>query len=159
MADKQCDKDDLVKFCRKQRSVVWKHFERKNKHSVCKHCGKTFVYRGGMSNFCSHLKNAHQSLWPASDKDETTERTTASTQRIDTYVVSDSRKVCSSTKSEAITSLVIDWISANSRPISAVVEDTGLRQLFGYIEPAYSLPSCTQVTSIVKNVMQVARKV
>ena len=40
MADKQRDKDDSVKFCRKQRSVVWKHFERKKKHSVCKLCGK-----------------------------------------------------------------------------------------------------------------------
>ena len=88
-------------------------------------------------------------LWPASDEDETTERTTASTKRIDTYVVSDLRKVCSSARSEAITSLVVDWISANSRLIS-VVEDTGLKQLFGYIEPAYSLPSRTQVTSIVK---------
>ena len=75
------------------------------------------------------------------------------------YVVSDLRKVCSNAKSEAITSLVVDWISANNRPISAVVEDTGLRQLFGYIEPTYSLPSRTQVTSIVKNIMQVARKV
>ena len=148
MADKQRDKDDSVKFCRKQRSVVWKHFERKKKHSVCKLCGKTFAYHGGTSNLRSHLKNAHQSLWPASDEDDT-ERTSARTKLIDTYVVSDSRKVCSSARSEAITSLVVDWISANSRPIS-VVEDMGLKQLFGYIEPAYSLPSRTHVTSIVK---------
>ena len=148
MADKQRDKDDSVKFCRKQRSVVWKHFERNKKHSICKLCGKTFAYHGGTSNLRSHLKNAHQSLWPASDEDDT-ERTSARTKLIDTYVVSDSRKVCSSARSEAITSLVVDWISANSRPIS-VVEDTGLKQLFGYIEPAYSLPSRTHVTSIVK---------
>ena len=34
--------------------------------------------------------------------------------------------------------LVVDWISANSRPIS-IAEDAGLKQLFGYIEPAISL--------------------
>ena len=61
------------------------------------------------------------------------------------YVGSDLQRVCSSVRSEAITNLVVDWISANSCPIS-IVEDTGLKQLFGYIEPAYSLPSCTQVT-------------
>ena len=79
-----------------------------------------------MSNLCSHLKNAHQSLWPASDEDEDTERTIVNTKRIDTYVGSDLRRVCSSARSEAITNLVVDWISANSRPIS-IVEDTGLK--------------------------------
>ena len=103
MADKQRDKDDLVKFQRKQRSVVWKHFDRKKKHSVCKHCGKRFAYYGGMSNLRSHLKNAHQSLWPASDEDEDTERTIVNTKHIDTYVGSDLRRVCSSVRSEAIT--------------------------------------------------------
>ena len=44
---------------------------------------------------------------------------------------------------------MVDWISANSRPIS-VVEDAGLQQLFQYVEPAYRLPSRTQVASIVK---------
>ena len=103
MADKQCDKDDLVKFQRKQWSVVWKHFDRKKKHSVCKHCGKRFAYHGGTSNLHSHLKNAHQSLWPASDEDEDTERTTVNTKHIDTYVGSDLRRVCSSARSEVIT--------------------------------------------------------
>ena len=88
MADKQRDKDDSVKFCRKQHSVV----SREGKHSVCKHCGKTFAYHGGTSNLRSHLKNAYRSLWPANDEDETTERTSASIKCIDTYIVSDSRK-------------------------------------------------------------------
>ena len=112
----------------------------------------------GTSNLHSHLKSAHQSLCPASDEDEDTERTIVNTKHIDMYVGSDLQRVCSSVRSEAITNLVVDWISANSCPIS-IVEDTGLKQLFGYIEPAYSLPSHTQVTSIVKNIIKVTRKV
>ena len=130
MADKQCDKDDLVKFQWKQQSVVWKHFDRKKKHSVCKHYGKRFVYHGGTNNLRSHLKNAHQGLWPASDEDKDTESTTVNTKHIDTYVGNDLRRVCSSARSEAITNVVVDWIhSANGRPIS-IVEDTGLKQPF-----------------------------
>ena len=123
---------------------MWKHFNRKK---VCKHCGKRFAYHGGTSNLLSHLKNAHQNLWPTSDKDKDTERTTvSSTKHIDTYVVSDLQKVFSNARSKAITNLVVNWISANSRPIN-IVEDTGLQQLSEYIEPAYSV---LQVTSIVK---------
>ena len=43
-------------------------------------------FYGETSNHCSHLKNAHRSLWPASDKDESTERTTVNTKCINTYV-------------------------------------------------------------------------
>ena len=50
---------------------------------------------------------------------------------------------------DVITNLVVDWISANSYPVS-VVGDAGLQQLFEYIEPAYSLSSHTHVVSIVK---------
>ena len=66
--------------------------------------------------------------------------TIAGTKRIDTYIVSNSWKTFSSARAEAITNLVVDWISDNSCPIG-VVEDMSLLQLFGYMEPAYSLPS------------------
>ena len=158
MASGRSDEVEPVKFKRKQRSVVWKHFVRKKTHSVCKHCGKTFMYHGGTSNLRSHLKALHSTLWTASlNDDEDGEITNAGTKRIDAYVVNDSRKVCSSARAEAITNLVVDWISVNSRPIS-IVEDTGLQQLFGYMEPAYSLPSRTHVASIVKKRHILARK-
>ena len=159
MAAGTCDEDVAVKFQRKQCSVMWKYFVRKKKHSVCKHCGKTFMYHGGTSNLRSHLKALHSTLWTASlsDEDEDGEITIAGTKRIDAYVVSNSRKVCSSTRAEVITNLVVDWISANSRPIS-IVEDTGLQQLFVHMEPAYSLPSCTYVASIVKKCHTNAKK-
>ena len=157
MAERPCDKEGSTKSQRKQWSVVWEHFEKKKRNCVCKHCGKTFAYHGGTSNLRSHLKNVHRTLWLANDEDEDSERIATKTKRIDIYVVSDLWKVCSKARSEAITNLVVDWISENSRPIS-VVEDAGLQQLFQYVEPAYRLPSCTQVASIVKNIIQVAKK-
>jgi len=91
-------------------------------------------------------------LWTASlsdDEDNDAGMTAVGTKRIDSYIESDSRKVCSNTRAGIITNLLVDWISVNSRLLS-VVEDAGLQQLFEYWEPAYSLPSHTQVTSIVK---------
>ena len=160
MAAGERDEDVAVKFQQKQSSVVWRHLVRKKKHSVCKHCGKTFMYHGGTSNLRSHLKALHSTLWTASlsDEDEDGEITIAGTKRIDAYVVSNLRKVCSSARVEVITNLVVDRISANSRPIS-VVEDTGLQQLFAYVEPVYSLSSHTHVASIVKNAILMQRKV
>ena len=118
------------------------------------------MYHGGMSNLRSHLKALHATLWTVSlsDEDEDGEITIAGTKCIDAYVVSDSRKVFSSARADVITNLVVDWISANSHLIS-FVEDTGLQQLFAYMEPAYSLPSRTRVASIVKNVILMQRKV
>ena len=52
---------DSDKFQQKQHSVVWKHFVRK-KTSVCKHCGKTFMCQGGMSNLHSYLKAVHSTF-------------------------------------------------------------------------------------------------
>ena len=120
----------------KQWSVVWKHFDRKKKHSVST-VEKDSHITEERATFTVTWK-IHTRVWPASDEDENTERTIVNTKCIDTYVGSD----CSSTRSDAITNLVVDWISANSHPIS-IVEDIGLKQIFGYIEPAYSLPSCS----------------
>ena len=155
------DRDDSVQFKRKHRSVVWNHFTRRKKTSTCNHCGKTFTYLGETNNLRSHLKASHSVSWTASlsgDEDDDAGMTVVGTKLIDSYIESDSRKVCSNARAGVITNLLVDWISVNSRSIS-VVEDAGLQQLFEYLEPAYSLPSCTQVASIVKNVMPMVKKV
>ena len=50
MADKQCDKDGLGEVPPKRAVCRVKTFREKEKHSVCKHCGKTLVYHVRMSN-------------------------------------------------------------------------------------------------------------
>lgn len=142
--------DSAVTFQRQKRSIVWNHFEKKKKHSVCKYCGKSFVYYGGTSNLRTHLKNAHPSVWPTADSGDEEDKTSAGTKSIKSFYATDkSRRVCSNAKSEALTNLVVDWISENSRPIS-IVEDTGLKRMFAYVEPGYRMPSRTQVMSMVK---------
>ena len=107
-------------------SVMWKHFdfEKKKRQSICKHCGKSFVYYSGTSNLRAHLKSAHPSMWPTPNSGDEEDKTPAGTNSIEFFYATDSksRRVCSNAKSKAITNLVVDWISENSRPIS-IVED------------------------------------
>jgi len=142
------DTTGSVLFRRQKRSIVWKHFDRKKNHSVCKYCSKSFVYHGGTSNLRMHLKNKHRNIWPTESEDEE-DKTSAGTKPIDVYTLNKSRRACSNAKSEAITNMLVDWISENSRPIS-IVEDAGFQRMFTYIEPSYHIPSRTQVVSIVK---------
>ena len=112
--------------------------------------GKSFAYYGGTSNLRTHLKNAHPSVWPTADSGDEEGKTPAGTKSIEFfYATEKSRRVCSNAKSEATTNLVVDWISENSQLIS-IVEDTGFKRMFAYIEPGYRIPSRTQVTSIMK---------
>ena len=143
----------MATFKRNKRSIVWKHFdfERKKRQSICKHCGKSFVCYGGTSNLHTHFKSAHPSVWPTADSGDEEDKTPVGTESIEFFYVIDSKswRVCSNAKSEAMTNLVVDWISENSRPIS-ILEDTGLKWMFAYMEPGYWIPSRTQVTSMVK---------
>ena len=119
--------DSAITFQHKKRSNVWKHFEKKKKNSICRLCGKSFVYYGGTSNLRTRLKNAHPSVWPTADSGDEEDKTSTGTKSIESFYATDkSRRVCSNAKSETITNLVVDWILENSRPIS-IVEDTGLK--------------------------------
>ena len=71
--------DAAVMFKRQKRSIVWNHFERKKKPSICKHCGKSFAYYGDTSNLRTHLKNAHPSVWPTADSGDEEGKTPAGT--------------------------------------------------------------------------------
>ena len=53
MADKQRNKDGLGEVPPKRAVCSVETFSREGKHSLCKHCGKTLVYHGGMSNLRS----------------------------------------------------------------------------------------------------------
>ena len=66
-------------------------------------------------------------MWPTADSGDDEGKTPAGTKSIEFfYATEKSRRVCNNAKSEAITNLVVDWISDNSRPIS-IVEDTGFK--------------------------------
>ena len=130
--------DAAVTFKHQKCSIVQNHFERKN-HSICKHCGKRLAYYGGTRNLCSYFKNAYPSEWPTADSGDKEGKTPAGTKSIKFfYTMEKSRRVCSNAKSKAITNLIIDWISENSQLIS-IIEDTGFKRMFAYIEPGYRI--------------------
>ena len=80
-----------VMFKHNKSSVMWKHFyfERKEKQWICKYCGKSFVYYGGTSNLCSHLKNMHLSVWPTTKTGEEEDKTPAGTKSIEFFYATD----------------------------------------------------------------------
>ena len=92
------------------------------------------MYYIGTGNLCTHLKSVHPSMWPTPDSGDEEDKTPTGTKSIEFFYATDnkSRRVCSNAKSEAITNLVVNWISENSRTIS-IVEDTGLKRLFPYM--------------------------
>ena len=77
--------DTIVTFKHQKRSIVWNRFERKEKHLIHKHCGKSFAYYGGTSNLHTHLKNTHPSVWPTADSGDEEDKTPAGTKAIEFF--------------------------------------------------------------------------
>ena len=79
--------DAAVMFMHQKRSIMWNHFERKKKHSICTHCGKSFAYYRGTSNLCSHLKNAHPSVWSTANSEDEEGKTPDGTKSIKFFLL------------------------------------------------------------------------
>ena len=77
--------DTAVMFKHQKCSIVWKPFERKKKHSICKHCGKSFAYYGGSSNLHTHLKNAHPNMWLIANSGDEEDKTPAGTRSFEFF--------------------------------------------------------------------------
>ena len=84
--------DAAVMFKHQKRSNMWNHFERKKKHSICKHYGKSFAYYRGTSNLRTHLKNAHPSVWPTADSGDEEGKTPDGTRSIKFFLLQRSRE-------------------------------------------------------------------
>ena len=83
--------------------------------------------------------------------------TSAGTRRIDSFAVSTAVKKCPPAKSSLITELVADWVSENMRPLS-IICDSGFRRLMDFVEPEYTVPSRTHLTSTLKTRFKACRK-
>jgi len=103
-----------------------------------------------------HLKRIHPETQPKVS-DSTDTQTSAGTKPIHSFLVDTRQKVCSVEKSSKITQLVADWVSENMRPIG-VVQDSGFKRLLGFVEPGYTVPSRTHVTSVLQKRHSSAKK-
>lgn len=128
--------------------------EPKKGKASCKLCPKVLSFNGSTtSNLWNHVKSVHDRVLSASNdssepkvKSEPSPAPGRTTGRISSFF---SKSVCSDERSRQITSLLADWCARNVRPMS-IVEDVGLRDLFRFVEPGYTVPSHTHITSVLK---------
>ena len=133
-------------------SAVWEYFEepivvpetgkdgKQVKKVACKLCDQQLTDGGGTTNLMSHLRAKH----PEQYKRITDSATSSSSKQT---TLSTAFHKCSPQRSSAITDLIAEFVARDLRPLS-VVDGVGFRQLLGYIEPGYKVPSRTHVTSI-----------
>ena len=60
-----------------------------------------------------------------------------------------SKQVCPESQARKIYKLLALWCARNNRPAN-IVEDVGLRDIFGYIEPGFRVPSHTHISALLK---------
>ena len=58
-------------------------------------------------------------------------------------------KPCSIDTQKQTTGILTRWVWMDMRPIS-IVQDQGLRELLGLVEPNYRLPSTTHVSALIR---------
>lgn len=58
-------------------------------------------------------------------------------------------KTCSVPKTEALTQLLVEWVTSDMRPLN-IVNDGGLQRVLHFLEPGFAVPSRTHIASIVK---------
>ena len=132
---------------RNSRSGVWTHFTKvggKEDEVVCSICKKALSYNGATtSNLHAHLKKYHLSVLSSSSEKKPAAQTTMTD-----FAAKRAIKSCGAAQSEAITSLLIGWVTTNMRPLS-VLNDSGLQSLLQHLEPGYTVPSRTYVSTAI----------
>ena len=119
-------------------SDVWKFYEKKEGKAKCLLCTKELIYSGGTSNLRDHLNRMHQNEYhPLKSAQVTIDRAFTTV-----------RSTCSEARSKRISELIVEMIALDMRP-SRMVECQGFRKMMAFVEPGYSCPSATHISSIV----------
>ena len=58
-------------------------------------------------------------------------------------------RTCSPATAQHITDLIVDWLTADLRPLN-VIHDEVFRSFLAYLTRAYLVPSCTHITTYIK---------
>uniref|UniRef100_A0A1X7SFL6 BED-type domain-containing protein n=1 Tax=Amphimedon queenslandica TaxID=400682 RepID=A0A1X7SFL6_AMPQE len=98
------------------------------------------AYHGGTTSMKNHLSSHHPSCLSAS------EVTCSSVQSLDNFTV---QKKCPAERSKEITKRIAEMVARDLRPLS-LVEGEGFKRLMNYVEPGYTVPSHTHVTTICR---------
>ena len=145
------------------KSSVWEFMERDTPQkgkARCKLCEKVLAFNGSTTtNLWNHVRNIHDKLLKgesAAASSSSQSRTPASScvplrtsggsGGLPSFFAS---AKCSDQRAGHISRLLAEWCARNVRPLS-IVEDDGLRDVFKFVEPGYTMPSHTHVTNILK---------
>ena len=95
-----------------------------------------FSWKGGTtSNLRKHIQTAHSIAWSNIERSQASPSSAAKRPgSIDVHL--------KRTRSEEITSSIVDFIALDLRPIS-IVDGVGFRRLLYHLEPGYRVPSHT----------------
>ena len=155
-----------------QRSNVWDHFSQPvAKKAQCKHCLGKYTYTGGTTNLSNHLqtckafkdtRDSQKDSEPVSTAAAAADckksvSTVVGTKPMQAFVVSQSRRPCSSVRASQIRGLIAGWVTSDMRPLG-ISNDPGFRQLMSFIEPSFTVPSRTTVASMVRRRHECAKK-
>jgi hypothetical protein len=128
---------------KQRRSVAWKYFEHFEEENVrCTECGTVLSYHNSTSSMLSHLSAIHGiSSQSSADSSGTVQ------QKLDRYAYSTR---CSKERASEITKRIARMVALDLRPIS-IVEGRGFGELLEYIEPGYSVPSHTHISTTCRH--------
>ena len=109
----------------------------------------------GFKNLWHHIRSAHDKIMAESSP--VAGRGVSSQSPGNTLSAAESKGLlgyftkakCSDERTRQISQLLVDWCIRNVRPMS-IVEDTGLRDVFRFVEPGFVVPLRTHLTALVK---------
>ena len=143
---------------RESRSSVWEFVERDNPkkgNAKCKLCSKVLVFNGSTTtNLWNHVRIMHDKLLKV-------EKSTSGAAQAPGKLVLPpqtgssglpaffAKASCGEQRARMISRLLAEWCARNVRPVN-IVQDDGLRDVFKFVEPGYTMPSHTHVTNLLK---------
>ena len=138
-------------------SSVWNSFVKveDGRKVRCKLCDARLKFNGStMSSMREHLVRKHPSAPAAAasieKKKSEVQGSTTMSQFLGKQVISEKRKAL-------ITSCLAEWLTDSLR-IASIVADDGLVELFRLLEPAYRVPSRTNMMAIIGRQYELLRK-
>ncbi|XP_077972609.1 E3 SUMO-protein ligase ZBED1-like [Styela clava] len=132
-----------------RKSPVWRHFtppakdDDERQYVVCKRCGDKLSYHATTSNLLAHIKRRHVTICLNPDNRSDLDESSSKQSKLELI-----RPILPA-QQEKITSLVVDFIVKDMRPLSTI-EGTHFKRLMGHVAPNYSLPSRRTITRRVE---------
>ena len=137
-----------------RKSPVWEFFKEpesvdKNGRSKatkvvpCKLCDQVLADGGGTTNLLNHLQSRHPEEYKRCRSPESQKSSSKQTSLSGIF------KTCTAQHAASISDRIADFVAMDLRPLS-VVEGQGFKRLLNFVEPNYTVPSRTHITTLCR---------